>query len=90
MIFYGTCFCAWGFLINCTLKLNNRISTAKYIILVELSSSLKPSTSGTLSWNIIYVKRENYDSDMNLLTGAFHLFSRIGGSCLSEGQGLEQ
>lgn len=32
MIFYGLCFCAWGFFfINWTLKFNNRIPTAKYI-----------------------------------------------------------
>lgn len=27
---------------------------------------------------------------MSLLTGAFHLFSKIVGFCLSKGQGLEQ
>lgn len=84
------CVFVLGLFINWILKLSNRIPTAKYIILVELSSSLKPTTTGTLSWNIIYVKSENYNSDMNLLTGAFHLFSWIVGFCFSEGQRLEQ
>lgn len=54
-------------------------------LLAELSSSLKPATSGIWNWIIIYVKSETEYSDMNLLTEAFHLFSRIVGFCLSEG-----